>query len=146
MASTSTEIDVFSDQVIESVKSGNESPLRVYVQLKAMAKASDRILKETKDNCLNEAEKFPGLTFEYMGNRFDKVNVGTSYDYAQCNDPEWSRLNDLINQAKEQMKTRETFLKALNKPLTELDEATGELHTIHPPFVKSEAGLKLTIK
>jgi len=38
MASTSTEIDVFSDSVIESVKSGNENPIKVLIQFQFFIK------------------------------------------------------------------------------------------------------------
>lgn len=146
MASTSTEIDVFSDSVIESVKSGNKNPIKVLIQLKAMDKASERIQKEIKENYMTEAGKYPGTSFEFMGNKIDKQDVSTTYDYTVCQDPEWTRLNLLITEAKEQLKARETFLKTLQKPLTEVDEDTGAISKIHPPSKKSVPGLKVSIK
>src|SRR6187397_3382276 len=84
MAQTSTQIDVFSDQVIESVKRGEVSPIETQLRIKAMEKAFERILKEIKDNVLTEADKYPGTEFEFMGNKIQKGSVSTLYDYAQC--------------------------------------------------------------
>jgi len=65
--STQTQIDVFSDNIIESVKKGEASPLETLVLLKALEKASDRIMKEIRDNVITAAEKYPERTFEFAG-------------------------------------------------------------------------------
>jgi len=146
MASTSTQIDVFSDGVIESVQRGEINPLTVLVQFRAMAIASERILKEINSNIMTEAGKYPGTEFEYMGNKMTKTEHATKYDYSNCNDPlYWQRLT-IANSAKEQLKERETFLKAVKAPFSLLDEGTGEVNIIHPPTKKSTSGLNVSIK
>ncbi len=85
MASTSTQIDVFSDGVIESVQAGEINPLTVLIQLRAMAKASERILKEINSNIMTEAGKYPENEFEYQGNKITKAEHGTKYEYSKCN-------------------------------------------------------------
>ena len=146
MASTQTQIDVFSDGVIEDVQAGNINPLTVLIQLRAMERASERILKEINPNIMNEADKYPGTEFEYLGNKITKVEHGTSYDYSKCNDPTWARAYNLAQEAKEQLKERENFLKAVKAPFSLLDEGTGEVATITPPIKKSTSGLNVTIK
>lgn len=146
MASTSTQIDVFSDGVIQSVKEGEINPLTVLIQLKAMEQATERILKEIKDNLLTEAGKYPEREFEYLGNKITKAEHGTKYDYSNCNDPVYKRLSDVATQANKQLKERETFLKAVKQPFNFLDESTGEVFVITPPTKKSTSGLNVSIR
>jgi len=63
MANTSVQIDVFSDGVIRAVQEGEANPLAVLVQLRAMAQASERILKEIDKNIMSEADKYPCSRF-----------------------------------------------------------------------------------
>lgn len=144
--STSTHIDVFSDGVIESVKSGNVNPLTVLIQLRAMDKASERILKEIDQYIMNEADKYPGKSFEFMGNQITKAEHGTKYDYSVCADPV---LNDLLAEQEKiaaKVKARQERLKSQTTPETIIDPNTGEVVTIYPPTKKSKSGLNVSIK
>lgn len=145
MASTSTQIDVFSDGVIESVKSGSINPLTVLIQLRAMEKVTERILKEIKENIMTEADKYPGNEFEYMGNKITKAEHGTKYDYSKCGDPEWEQYDFELSAATKNRKSREDFLKAIKEPFAMVDTRTGEMVTITPPTKKSTSGLNVSI-
>lgn len=146
MASTSTQIDVFSDGVIESVQRGEINPLTVLVQLRAMKQASERILKEIAPNILTEADKYPEKEFEYAGNKLTKSEHGTAYDYSQCGDPIYQKLFESAFEANGKLKERENFLKALKQPITIVDEESGEVKTIAPPTKKSTSGLNVSIR
>jgi hypothetical protein len=146
LASTSTQIDVFSDQVIQSVKEGEQSPLKVLIQLKAFERCSERIQKEIKENYMTEADKYPGNEFEFLGNKVQKVDTYTKYDYSACGDPVYNQRLKLFEEAQKQLKERETFLKAVKADFSLLDEGTGEVVVIHPPKVNRSAGLKVFIK
>ncbi len=146
MASTSTQIDVFSDGVIESVQRGEINPLTVLIQLRAMEKASGRILKEIAPNLLKESDMYPGNEFEYLGNKITKAEHGTKYDFTVCGDPAWEQYDFDVQSATAHRKDRETFLKALRSPITTLDERSGEIVTISPPTKKSTSGLNVSIK
>jgi DNA primase large subunit len=146
MANTSTQIDVFSDGIIEAVKGGEINPLAVLVQLRAMQQASERILKEIDQNIMSEAGKYPGSTFEYMGNKITKAEHGTKYDYSVCNDPV---LNDLIKEHESiaaKVKARQERLKAQTTPESILDPESGEVVVISPPIKKSKSGLNVQIR
>jgi hypothetical protein len=143
-ATTSTSIDVFSDSVIESVKQGEVDPLAVYTQIKAMAKASERILKEISENVLTAADKYPGTKFSYMGNDVVKGSVKTTYDYSVCSDPEWEQFKTDEETAKASREARETFLKSLTKPTDLIIDGVGV--TVNPPKKNEVQGIKLTIK
>ena len=146
MANTSTQIDVFSDGVIQAVQGGEINPLTVLVQLRAMEQATERILKEIHQNIMNEAGKYPGTSFEFMGNKITKAEHGTKYDYSVCNDPV---LNDLVAEQEKiaaKVKARQERLKAQTTPETIIDQNTGEVVTVSPPVKKSKSGLNVSIK
>lgn len=146
MASTSVQVDVFSDGIIQDVKEGRESALKVLVQLKAMEMATERIKKEIKDNYLTEADKYPGNEFEFLGNKIVKADVYTSYDYSKTGDTEWEQLDSDLKTAQGRLKERETFLKAIKAPLPTTDRNTGEDIIISPPIKRSVPGLKISIR
>lgn len=146
MASTSTQIDVFSDGVIESVQNGEINPLSVLIQLKAMEKATERILKEIKANLLAEAAKYTGNEFEYMGNKITKAEHGTKYDYSNCGDPDLKIFEDQKAILEKGIKERQEFLKALKAPLNFIHDLTGEVCILTPPNKKSTSGLNVSIK
>lgn len=144
-AETSVQCDVFSDQVIRSVKDGEVSSLKVQLHIKAMERAFERILKEIKDNVLSEADKYPGNEFEFMGNKIQKGSVFTVYDYASCKDEVWDRFDVDAKTATERRKERETFLRALKAPMDVID-SNGEAVKLYPPIKKETPGIKITIK
>lgn len=144
--STATNIDVFSDGVIQSVKSGELNPLTVLIQLRAMEKASGRILKEIAPNLLKEADLYPGNEFEYAGNKITKAEHGTKYDYSKCNDTDWELYDSQIKSLTTYKKEREDFLKTLKGPIDVLDKNTGEVVTLRPPTKTSTSGLNVSIK
>lgn len=146
MASTSTQIDVFSDGIIESVQRGEINPLTVLIQLRAMERASGRILKEIHENIMREADKYPGNEFEFMGNKMTKAEHGTRYDFSNCGDPVYNQRYKLSKEVSEQLKERENFLKAVKAPFSLLDEGTGEVSIISPPTKKSTSGLNVSIR
>lgn len=145
-ATTQTQVDVFSDQIIESVQNGEANPLEVLVMLKAFEKVSERVLKEIKENVLREAGKYPGNSFEFNGNKIEKAELGTKYSYDTCNDPAYKRLSAQANEIITKVKEREAFLKVLNGPQTIVDDETGEVVTISPALKTSQYGVKVSIR
>lgn len=145
LATTQVQCDVFSDQLIQSVQSGEVSSIEVLVQFKGMEKVIERVTKEIRPNLLAEADKYPGTSFEYNGNKIEKAEVGTKYDFTVCQDQEWEKFA-----AQEQMwatrrKEREAFLKAIKGSLDIITE-DGEAATIYPPKKTSTTSLKVSIR
>lgn len=144
--STQTSIDIFSDGVIESVQRGEINPLTVLVQLRAMAKASERILNEIQPNLLKEAELYPEKEFDFMGNKISKAEHGTKYNYEVCKDPVYQQRLAIVEESTKQLKEREAFLKDVTSKFSLLDEGSGEVIEIHPPVKTSKSGLNVSIK
>jgi len=145
-ATTQTQVDVFSDQIIESVKHGEANPLEVLTMFKAFEKVSERVLNEIKPNILTEAEKHPERIFEFNGNKIEKAELGVKYNYSICNDPVYNELKMKLDEAAKLVKEREEFLKALKEPITQLNEDTGEIFKIIPPLKTSQSGVKISIR
>lgn len=144
--SSSQQIQFFATSIINEVKDGNESPLRVLIQLRAMEKASKQILEGIKDEILTAAEKYPGKEFELYGNKLSKEELGTKYDYSTCGDTIYERLQTDFSTAKDRLDVRCAFLRGLKEPMTVVDEMTGEVVTIRPPQKTSTTGVKVSIK
>jgi hypothetical protein len=145
-ANTQTQVDLFSDQLIQSVKEGEANPIEVLITLRALEKVSERVVKEILPNSLREAGNYPGSSFEFNGNKIEKAELGTKYDYSGCNDPVYTELAKEANVIIKKVKEREAFLKAINGSETVVDKTTGEFTTIYAPLKTSTTGLKVTIK
>jgi len=145
-AETQTQIDKFSDDLIQSVKEGEANPLEVLVFLKAFEKVSERVQKEIKENVLTEASKYPENSFELLGNKVEKAELGTKYNYSVCGDPVYMRRTQILAEAQEQVKERESFLKTIKQPITIIDDESGEIVTVQAPVKTSTTGIKITIR
>lgn len=146
MPSKAEEIKSFAAGIIRAVQDGNENPLDVMLQVRAMEKAFEAIKMAIKDNVNREADKYPGVTFKYRGVELAKGDVKTEYDYAVCGDTVWERLKTASDAAKQNLSDRESFLKSLKEPLTVIDDLTGEVVTIRPPLKHSTPGVKFYIR
>lgn len=146
LASTSQQIEFFSSSIINEVKNGHESPLKVLIQLRAMEKSSKQILDAIKNEILTAADKYPGKEFELWGNRLSKEEVGVKYDYSHSKDTVWESLNTDLETTEAKLRERQEFLKTLRGPLHVVDELTGEIVTICPPKKTSTTSLKVFIK
>lgn len=146
MPTTQTQIDVFSDQIIESVQSGEVNPLEVLHIFKSLEKAQERILKAVKEEILKEAERYPNGPFEFHGVTMQKTEAGVQYDFKVCGDPVHDQRESIMNAAKSLLDERREFLKSLKEPITIVDEGSGEVVTVRPPLKKSTTTVKVTIK
>ena len=145
MPLSKTQIIEFAEQLKETLESGNVNPLELALYFKAI----EETIKQVKDTlsplALNEAEKY-GKSFNYNGASVSIKELGTTYDFSQCNDAQWNDYDEIIKVATELKKQRETFLKSLTDAMTIVNDVTGEIETIYPPIKKSTTGITITIK
>lgn len=76
------------------------------------------------------------------GAKLEARETGTKYDYS--GDPVWRQLNATLAECQQYIKDREAFLKALKKPITEVDD-DGEIITVNPPVKTSTTSLVITL-
>jgi hypothetical protein len=146
MPSTGDQVNSFAQGIIRAVKDGEENPLNVMLQIRAMSKAFEVIKEKINENVITEADKYPGTTFTYRGVELAKGDVKTEYDYETSGDTIWEQRKADFDAAKARLSERESFLKGLKEPMTIVDELTGEIVTIRPPVKKTTPGVKFYIR
>ena len=143
---TKTGVEKFSHQLISAVQNGEVNPLQLKALFKVMEKVSEKVDEAIKDNLLREANKYSEKKFSAFGFEIEKTEVGTKYDYSHCGDPIYDQRVKIFEEAKKQLDERAVFLKALKENLTLVDDESGEVATVRPPFKKSTEGLKFSMK
>lgn len=101
---------------------------------------------EYLDYLILEVSKYgKGMTTS-TGTKLELAEVGTKYDFSQCNDPRLIELEAELIYFEETIKQRKDFLKALNPSgVSVLDKETGETITLYPPSKTSKSSVKTTI-
>lgn len=115
--------------------------------------AAEAFIKEVKsdarlkDAIRVEIEKFGKSHTTANGSKLELAEAGVSYDYSQCNDPEYARLESESAEIGLMLKERQKMLQAV--PLSGMDilnEETGEVYKIYPPSRTSTSSYKVTLK
>jgi hypothetical protein len=141
MPSSKSEIATFVQSAKNEILSGDQNPLVLDIQLKAMEEVIKQVRKDNdvKFAILNELNKYPEKTVEFMGVCFQKKNT-TRYTYAV--DSKWRELNAKMEALKAEMKLHEDLIKTIKEPL--FNAETGE--EITPALKHSEGTYSITFK
>jgi hypothetical protein len=118
--------------------------IELYIFAKKLEFLSKAIQEISNESALNVAERLKGTTL--FGSEINVRESGVKYDYSKCN---YAPYNSLISQKKQiesEQKTMESLLKAISKPTTIVDDATGEVLEVKPPLRTSGTSIVLTIK
>ena len=139
--SNKTELENLAGLLFEKSE-GYEMELYIFAKkLEFLSKAIQEISNET---ALNEADKLKGSIL--YGSEINVRETGVKYDFSKCG---YSAYNNLFLKKKEvesEMKTMESLLKAISKPTTIVDDATGEILEVKPPLRSAGTSIVLTIK
>jgi hypothetical protein len=141
MPSTRQEIDSFYQKAKTEIINGEENPLKILKQLKAVEKVVTELLKDKdiEDHILEEAEKYGQKKFEDYGVEFEVREIGARYDFNVTGDSTWQELKQKEEEIKRQRQEREKTLKAHKEEW--VDSETGEV--INPPVKSSKT--KVTV-
>lgn len=145
---TKTQIKVIANQTANDII---EKGLDVTKIADTLAKM-ELFIKELKlnpeyiDTLIHEVSQYgKGMTTS-TGTKLELAEVGTKYDFSQCNDNKLKQMELDYELLGEEITKRKEFLKALSpKGITELDEETGEAVTLYPPSKSSKSSVKCTI-
>ena len=141
---TKEDIQLLADRVITALDEGTVNPMDLLQSIKAIEKMHETIKPLLDKAVLSEVTKYPDKIVDYYGAKFRVGEFGTQYNFKECNDAEWNMLNIIATDAKEKLKAREEFLKALKVPLEIFDQETGEIITINPPIKTSKTGVQVS--
>jgi DNA phosphorothioation-dependent restriction protein DptG len=141
MPATKSEIASFVASAKNEILSGYENPLILEIQLKALEEVIKNVRKdkEVKDAIVNELNKYPEKSVEFMGVSFTKKSL-SKWDYSE--DSQWNELTAKIERLKDEMKQHEQLLQNLKEPLYNAE--TGE--EIKPAIRRSEETYSITFK
>lgn len=144
MPSTKEQVSLFVEKYENEILEGNENPLKVAVQLKAMEETIKNLRNSVKirDVILEEANKY-GKSFEEFGAKFNVKETGVSYDFSGCGDSNLESMYKEMEGLKERIKKRETFLKSITDESI-ADTETGEI--LLPPCKVSTTSVTVTLK
>lgn len=145
--------------IVEAVERGEISPLKAHLQVKGMEdiissltsldekkNSNFEYAKRYRKELLNEADLY-GKKFDLFHGKFDVKEVGTKYDYSECNDPELIELAIAAEKASEALKARQKFLQNVPESGAIItNEETGETSTVYRPKKTSTTAVTVTLK
>ena len=129
---TKEEINKFTEQVQMEVINGEIDPYKFQGIVNALVKGLQTALEHNLAN-LDTLNKY-----EAYGFKFTPKEAGSRYDFSKCNHPQWIELDSKEKSIKDAKKEIETTLKSISKPLTIVDEQTGDVVEVLPPIKYSK--------
>ena len=138
------EIEVYNANVKELALSGEVDIIKLARTVNIMKRIVENFEKESEiqDALLNEVSKYgKGELSEIQ-----VKEVGTKYDFSECNHSQYDRLCSEIEMLNEQKKSIETYLKSLKQPTDFIDPQTAEMVQLLPPSKISTTKCVFTIK
>jgi hypothetical protein len=150
----------FVEAVFEKLQDEALDPLKLHLQIKAMediinslTNSDEKKNKEFsvkakfyKNTLLEAAEKY-GKKFQLHNAEFSIKEVGSKYNYSQCNDATHVELSNQLLDISTKLKNREDYLKAIPiEGVLITDENTGEVSKIYPPSKSSTTAVAVSLK
>jgi hypothetical protein len=85
---TKEERQSFCLDIVSKLESGEANPLKVHLQIKAAEDLIKKLNENTvyKSYLLDASQKYGAKSFEYGNAKFEIKEVGTKYDFTNCND------------------------------------------------------------
>lgn len=146
---TKSEIGSQSSLLIQSIIEGEIDPLRAVAKIRFLSDMLAAALKDdrVKDAILTEIDRNGGKEASAFGVKFQQKEMGVSYDYTVCGDPEYDQLAQEMEDLKARMKEREKFLLGIPaEGLPMVDQETGDCYKIIRPLRRASLGYSVTFK
>ena len=100
---------------------------------------------EYLDYLISEVSKYgKGMTTS-TGTKLELAEVGTKYDFSQCNDPDLKIWEEKYEQLGKKITDYKEFLKKVRPEGLEIKDEDGVIHNIYPPSKTSKSSVKTTI-
>lgn len=142
-------MQIQSNVLIQSIVEGEIDPLQAVAKIRFLSDALNTALKDdrVKDAVLSEIDKHGGKEATAFGAKFTQKEMGVSYDYTVCGDPEYDRLAAEMEDLKVRMKDREKFLMGIPaEGLPMVDQETGDCYKIIRPLRRASLNYSVTFK
>lgn len=142
-------MQIQSRTLIQPIIDGEIDPLRAVAKIRFLSDMLTAALKDdrVKDIVLGEINKNGGKEATAFGVKFTQKEMGVSYDYTVCGDPEYDRLAAEMEDLKARMKDREKFLMGIPaEGLPMVDQETGDCYKIIRPLRRASLNYSVTFK
>ena len=142
-------MQIQSRTLIQPIIDGEIDPLQAVAKIRFLSDALNTALKDdrVKDAVLSEIDKNGGKEATSYGVKFTQKEMGVSYDYTVCGDPEYDRLAAEMEDLKARMKDREKFLMGIPaEGLPMVDQETGDCYKIIRPLRRASLNYSVTFK
>ena len=144
---TKSQIKIMSEHIINELKENG----RIIDSADALAKM-ELLIKEIKsskewiDYLREEVSKYGKEVRTSSGTKIELAEVGTKYDYSNCNDDILKELSAQLELLENNIKDRQTFLKTISPEGIDIIDQYGEVKKIYPPSKTSTSSIKTTIQ
>ena len=138
-----------SSALIQPIIDGEIDPLRAVAKIRFLSDMLAATLKDdrVKNVILNEIDKNGGKEVTAFGVKFAQKEMGVSYDYTVCQDPEYNRLAADMETLKAKMKEREKYLMGIPaEGIPMVDQETGDCYKVIRPLRRASLGYAVTFK
>ena len=138
-----------SSALIQPIIDGEIDPLRAVAKIRFLSDMLAAALKDdrVKNVILNEIDKNGGKEVTAFGVKFTQKEMGVSYDFSVCQDPEYNRLAGEMETLKTKMKEREKYLMGIPaEGIPMVDQETGDCYKIIRPLRRASLGYSVTFK
>lgn len=142
-------MQIQSRTLIQPIIDGEIDPLQAVAKIRFLSDMLTAALKDdrVKDIILGEIDKNGGKEATAFGAKFTQKEMGVSYDYTVCGDPEYDQLAAEIEDLKARMKEREKFLMGIPaEGLPMVDQETGDCYKIIRPLRRASLNYSVTFK
>ena len=138
-----------SSALIQPIIDGEIDPLRAVAKIRFLSDMLAAALKDdrVKDVVLSEIDKNGGKEATAFGVKFSQKEMGVSYDFSLCGDPEYDRLAKEMETLKSQMKEREKYLLGIpSEGIPMVDQETGDCYKIIRPLRRASLNYSVTFQ
>lgn len=138
------EIEVYNANVKDLALSGDVDIIKLARTVNVMKRIVENFEKETEiqNALLNEVQKYGKGELPEI----QVKEVGTRWDFSECNYPQYERICQQIDLLTEQKKSLETYLKTIKRPTDFIDPETAEQVEIIPATKSSSTKVVFTLK
>lgn len=153
LCNTKAQNKLMAEKFVQEIEEGNISGLKAHLYVKSIEnllkqltdkEENEELSKRYKTLVGNEADTYPGKSFDLHGAKFTKAETGVKHDYTKCGDKVWDELNERMEAIKAAMKGREEFLKTIPTEGIEVlyeDEAVR----VYPPVKTSTSSINVQL-
>jgi hypothetical protein len=143
---TKTKAAEFAAKLIQLNTDGHVDTLTALARLEFLSQIIDQVKTNYRNAAVDELELYgpeAKTGVNRFGVTFKQKETAVKYDFSQT--ATWNEMESEMESIKAAQKALETQLKGLTKPMSILDESTGEITVMNPPIKSSKTTVEITL-